>query len=376
MIKFTTKIFNCLTFIFYILVAFMIFIKSLNADILKIDKFNVSEEVSIVTIKGYGVSYGVGLDSLKNIYIPSFDRGFLYKISPDLKNYSVYDLQDNKLEKISENKSPKQSQGKFVQPHDITFDEMDNLYVTEMGLGRGKLGGQVTKISKNGEVIAKIGSDYNENKGLDGPTVSHFAKDGFLYVSEWRAHRILRYDNNYKIDKIIGKKNDDKENLFDALEYPHALRIGPKNEIYIADTNNHRIVKLDKAGNYLGWIGKRDDGTINDDWSAYGNSIKGSELGAFSDPIDLEIFQDKIYITEYGNHRITKIDLSGRSLGFIGETNQNKDQLYWDTNGEQLKGNSLVGLHSPFGLRIVDKIMYVADKNNGRIKIIKSNLFD
>ena len=71
---------------------------------------------------------------------------------------------------------------------------------------------------------------------------------------------------------------------------------------------------------------------------AYENSIKGSELGAFSDPIDLEIFQDKIYITEYGNHRITKIDLSGRSLGFIGETNQNKDQLYWDTNGEQLKG--------------------------------------
>ena len=42
-----------------------------------------------------------------------------------------------------------------------------------------EISGQVTKISKNGEVIAKIGSDYNENKGLDGPTVSHFAKDGF-----------------------------------------------------------------------------------------------------------------------------------------------------------------------------------------------------
>lgn len=376
MIKLNNKIFNCFTFVFYILVAFMVQIMTLSANSLKIDEFNTTEGNKVVTIKGYGVSYGVGLDSLKNIYIPSFDKGFLYKISPDLGSYAVYDLEDNKLVKISENKNPKYQKGKFIQPHDITFDDMDNLYITEMGLGQGKLGGQVTKISKNGDVIAKIGSDHNDNKGLDGPTVSHFAKDGFLYVSEWRAHRILRYNNDNKVDKIIGKKNDDKKNLFDDLLYPHALRIGPNNYIYVADTNNHRIVKFDNSGNYIGWIGKNEDGTLNDNWSPNGNSIKGSELGAFSDPIDLEIFKNKIYITEFGNHRITKIDLSGTSLGFFGETNQNKDQFYWDKKGEQIKGVGPIGLHSPFGLRVLDNMIYVADKNNGRIKIIKSKLFE
>jgi len=45
-------------------------------------------------------------------------------------------------------------------------------------------------------------------------------------------------------------------------------------------------------------------------------------------------------------------------------------------SGEAIKSDSLIGLNNPFGFRIVDKILYIADKNNGRIKIIKSNLFN
>ena len=350
--------------------------KKLELESLNIHNHKANNGSEIIIIKGYGVSYSVGLDVLKNIYIPSFDKGFLYKISPDLKRYEVFDKKKNKLIKISENKEPAYYKGGFIQPHDIIFDKMNNAYITELGYGYGKLGGCVTKISNDGKIVKRIGSDANNGRGLDGPTVSYLTEDEYLYVSEWRANKIIKYNKNYIIEQIIGIKNNDNKNLFDRLNKPHALRVGLKKEIYVADTENHRIVKFDNSGKYIGWIGKRSNGLINNNWSAEGNSISGSEIGAFNRIIDLELYKNKIYVSEFGNHRITKIDLSGISMGWVGESMENKDDLIWNVCGDPVKSNSLIGLHNPFGLRVVDKILYIADKNNGRIKIIKSNLFN
>jgi|TARA_B110000483_G_C18197102_1_gene543490 hypothetical protein len=343
---------------------------------LNIEKFKLKDGSEIILIKGYGKSYGVSVDRFKNLYIPSFDRGFLYKIFPNLKDYEVFDIKENELIRVSKNESPSYKKGSFIQPHEVSFDNLNNLYVTEMGLGDGKLGGQVTKISANNKLIAKIGSDANDGKGLDGPTVSHPADDGYLYVSEWRADKIIKYNNENIIENIIGIKNKKNKNLPDCLNKPHALRLSSKKEIYIADTENHRVVKFDNFGKYIGWIGKKEDGTINKDWSAEGNSIPGSEIGAFNSIIDLEIFNNEIYVSEFGNHRITKIKLTGESVGWLGDSSENLDKLIWNINGQPVKSDTLVGLNNPFGLRILDKILYVADKNNGRIKIIKSNLFN
>lgn len=350
--------------------------KNLELESLNINKFKMKDESEVTIIKGYGVSYGVGVDNFKYIYIPSFNKGFIYKISPDLKKYEILDIKSNKLLKISENKAPPYHKGELIQPHDITFDKMNNFYITEMGLGNGKLGGCVTKISKDGRVLARVGSDANDGKGLDGPTVSHPTDDGHLYVSEWRTDKIIRYNKKNIIENIIGTKNNDNKNLSDCLKKPHALRLSLKKEIYIADTENHRVVKFDNFGKYIGWIGKKEDGTINKDWSAKGNSISGSEIGAFNSIIDLEIFNNKIYVSEFGNHRITKINLTGESVGWLGESSENIDKLSWNTSGQPVKSDTLIGLNNPFGLRIIDKILYIADKNNGRIKIIKSNLFN
>ena len=180
---------------------------------LNIEKFKLKDGSEIIFIKGYGKSYGVSVDKYKNIYIPSFDKGFLYKILPNLKDYEIYDIKENKLIKISENESPSYKKGGFIQPHDITFDNLNNLYITEMGHGMGKLRGQVKKFSEDNKLIAKIGIDANNGNGLDGPTVSHFTEDGYVYVSEWRANKVLKYNKSYNLEKTFGKVNYDKDNV-------------------------------------------------------------------------------------------------------------------------------------------------------------------
>ena len=39
------------------------------------------------------------------------------------------------------------------------------------------------------------------------------------------------------------------------LLIPHAIKIDLNGLIYIADSGNHRILRYDSNGNYLGWIG-------------------------------------------------------------------------------------------------------------------------
>ena len=85
---------------------------------LNIEKFKLKDGSEIILIKGYGKSYGVSVDRFKNLYIPSFDRGFLYKIFPNLKDYEVFDIKENELIRVSKNESPSYKKGSFIQPHE------------------------------------------------------------------------------------------------------------------------------------------------------------------------------------------------------------------------------------------------------------------
>ena len=350
-------------------------IKKIKIRINKLDKLT-----SVITVSGYGISYGVDVDHKKNIYIPSFDRGLIYKISSNLKVVKSYDLNKKGLVET------KQSFGHILKPHEVSFDSKKNIYITEMGYGYGNCAGRVTKISPSGKLLKIIGLNHNNGKGLNAPTVSFRAKDKCLYVSEWKANKILRYNKKYELTGWLGKFNgyekEKKEFFFRCknkkgyLNHPHALRLGPDNNLYVVDTNNHRIVKYDINGNYIGWLGKKENGIINNNWSKNGNSVKGKELGAFSGPLDLEFYNNKIYISDNDNHRILKLDLSGKVMGWIGKSNKSNRNIIWMTKGYSSRDKGIYGFSNPFGLRVRKNFLYVADRGNNRIKVIKSKLIN
>ena len=81
------------------------------------------------------------------------------------------------------------------------------------------------------------------------------------------------------------------------LNSPNGIAFDSDNDIYIADTSNHRIVKYNAAGNIQAWA----------------KGGQGSGSGQFLDPEDVAVDSDTgaLYVTDTVNNRIAKYDLNG-----------------------------------------------------------------
>ncbi|MBV6341200.1 SMP-30/gluconolactonase/LRE family protein [Candidatus Magnetobacterium casense] len=91
------------------------------------------------------------------------------------------------------------------------------------------------------------------------------------------------------------------ESMFPALKQPwyfnysEGIAVDGKNNIYIADTKSHRILKYTSDGQFMTGIGS-----------------KGSELGHFDNPIGVAVDKDgNIYVTDTFNKRIQKMAVDG-----------------------------------------------------------------
>ena len=384
--------FYLITFLTSLIIFIYLFykIKSFNP----INKKNIFlGKNEIIHLTGFSFSYGVGVDKNGNIFIPDFEKGFIYEIENSYKKSFILKVDKNFLREIlffvkilffSIFKKLFNIKSSLYKPHEIYFDKNDKMYITQMGLGNLKGRGKVSIFSKEKKLIKEIGINDRFKKGLIDPVMT-YVNNNFIYITESGANKILRYKEDKLID-WIGNDNDEyidnftkKEDLFfsHSLDKPHAIKIGPDKNYYIVDTSNHRIVKYSDKGNFLGWIGKRENGKINDNWSMDGNSLKGHELGAFNTPIDIVIKNNFIYLSDCFNHRIVRISLLGKSEAWLGETvDKIESDVIWNNKGRSVASNTFLGLHRPFGLKIIKDQLYIADKQNFRIKIIKSeNLF-
>lgn len=355
---------------------------SLLGTNLKIEKKSFSKNESQIIINGYGVSYGVGVKNNK-IYIPEFGSGLIYTYEINTNKKNILNRKNNKLENLNLfhkiiNKRIKKN---IIRPHDIFVDENSLIYVSEMGLGKAKGEGKITVFDKEYKMIAEIGSKMHDNLGMISPVMISKILD-IYYVSEFGGHKILRFDKNFNFIDWIGQKGEidekiiknswtkDKQFINVGLNKPHAVKLGPDKNLYIVDSGNHRILRFNLKGEFNGWIGKNEKGEINSNWNKVGETSSGHELGAFSAPCDLIIFENFLYVSEVENNRISKIGLDGKSYGWIGFDEVN-NQFIWSKDI-----NNKIHLKHPFGIKLEKNTFFIADKGNNRIIVINSdNLF-
>ena len=122
---------------------------------------------------------------------------------------------------------------------------------------------------------------------------------------------------------------------------PHNVAIDSQGNIYIPDFDNNRVQKLDDQGRFL---------------LKWGSG--GSGNGQFNGPVGIAIDSaDFIYVVELRNHRVQKFDSSGNFI------------LSWGT-----QGTGTGQFNNPSGVAVgPDDTIYVADRSNHRIQAFTLN---
>jgi hypothetical protein len=111
------------------------------------------------------------------------------------------------------------------------------------------------------------------------------------------------------------------------------------NYIYVADSNNHRIVRFDR------------DTFDGSGWTTYGTGFYGSVEGYLGQPIGVATDGTNVYVSDTLNNRIVKLDMD---LNFV------------DSAGTPGSGNGQ--FNYPQGIEVDDDYIWIADLWNARIQ--------
>ena len=251
-------------------------------------------------------------------------------------------------------------------PMGIAVDSRGNLYFSDTANHR------VRRVdARTGEVdtIAGTGKRGFENDGgnadmaaLNGPTGLAFDTLGNLYIADTGNHRIRIVTPKGSMYTVAGDGRKDYNGnglrpVSSSLNTPTGVAVSPQGELYIADTGNHLIRKIDRHSGFLvNVVGTGDPGNSGD-WELAMNA----ELNK---PSAL-VFDDKgnLFIADTGNHQVRWVEPRKRFIFTIAGTGKRG----FSGDGDRKCTDS--AFSNPTGLA-VDKRgrLYIADTDNQRIR--------
>lgn len=251
-------------------------------------------------------------------------------------------------------------------PAGLAMDAQNRLYVAD------SLNNRIRRL-ENGILTTVAGSGIYGFAGDGGsainaqfrnPTALSISNDGSIFVSDSNNHRIRKIATNGVISTIAGTgefgfSGDNGSANVAQLNVPQGISVDRAGNLYIADTNNHRIRRVDTSGRITTFAGIGTAGFSGDgDFAA---------LSQLNQPTSVRINSvGEIFIADSGNHRLRKIDASGIIRTVAGSGNSGF------AGDNALAINAL--LNYPRGISFDrDGNIYFADSNNHRIRKIDLN---
>ncbi len=198
---------------------------------------------------------------------------------------------------------------------------------------------EAVSVSRSASVV--WGSNGNNSSQFNRPRDVAVGINNEVYVADTFNHRIQKFDQDGNFILQWGNYGiiDHSDNITDVLNEPWGLGVSDDGMVYVADTWNHRIVKFDS------------DGKMKDSWGSFGD---GDDLYSMWGPREVTIGPDGlVYVADTGNKRISVFTQEGIGVRQIGE-------------GGALQGE----LEEPVGIVVGDDgSIYVADTWNARIQV-------
>ena len=256
---------------------------------------------------------------------------------------------------------------RFSSPSSVAADSAGNLYVADTG------NSVIRKISPTGTVTTLAGTAGAQGS-LDGTgSVARFnqpaalAVDGLgnVYVADTGNCTIRKIDTNATVTTLAGAAgvtgNVDGAWVDARFYSPEGVAVDGTGNLYVADTGNSTVRKISVTGAVS---------TVAGSAGSRGNNDGSGAAASFSSPYGVAVNPSSgvIVVADTQNHRIRLVTPLGfaTTLAGSGYTDQSGHGDYADGTG------TAASFNSPEGVAVVPSsgVIVVADTENNRIRLV------
>ena len=273
---------------------------------------------------------------------------------------------------------------RLQRPEGVAVAAAGNVYIADTGnhrIRRVDPFGTITTVAGGGRGPDHLPAD---TAWLDSPSGVALDGSGNLYIADSRNHRIRRVDATGTVASVAGSHSLDYSGdhgpaIAAVMDHPkdvaavgtcqswvpwinrttteqvaESVAMDGSCTLYIADTENHRIRRVDSSGTITTVAGTGERGAGGDGGPAVAAALNGPE-GVAVDAAG------NLYIADSGNHRIRRVDVSGTVTTIAGTGRPG----YSGDGGPAAKAQ----LGSPSGVAVDDAgNLYIAETGTSRIR--------
>ncbi len=251
-------------------------------------------------------------------------------------------------------------------PPRVAVDGSGNLYFGSIH--------SVFKVDPAGTLTRIAGTGRAGNTGDGGsalaaclayPTGIVVDNAGNVYVSDKDSSTVRKITTDGKIQRVAGDGQagflgDNGPAVNARLDHPQGLALDAAGNLYVADTGNSVIRRIDAFGVITTWAGTTDRGYAGDGGPAWLASLNGPEGVA----VDGAGF---VYIADTFNHRIRRVAGDGTIITFAGSGTPGS----FGDNGLAIAASFILPTDVTVGPA---GAIYIADLGNSRIRVVREGV--
>jgi sugar lactone lactonase YvrE len=253
--------------------------------------------------------YGIAFDSSGAFYIADRSNHRIRRVAAD---GTISTWMGTGSSSFSGDGGPAARAG-MSEPYAIAFDPAGNAYVADNGNRR------VRKVAANGGNVSTIAGNGNLSPVVDGGAAASSATTawgvgadavGNVYIADGQNNRLRKVEaTSQRISTLAGNgqpaySGDGGDGTRAVLNGPNGLATDGKS-LFIADTENHRVRKLDLETGKISLYAGTGEGNYSGDNGPAIAARLNRPYGLSLDP------QGNLYIADYRNHRIRRVTPAG-----------------------------------------------------------------